>query len=893
MTKPSHNELHKMAMADPVLWNFRYMRNEKGEKFDFQKHKYQEGILEDLSPEIIIVKGSQVGMTTMTTGKILYMMDCNPMTWIYCVDDKTELLSRRGWLKWNQIRENDHILTINKETMCSRWSLIEELFTQNVTDFNMKKMGNSRFSSLTTPNHRWLVKDKDESYFVESQNIFEAKNRKIPTAVEFSGGRKKAIYDNDFVALVGWILTEGHFPPSESVKNKSNGTKLSRVGISQSTKVNKDKCDRITKIIDNLGIDYYITPVNGNGCVNFIMKGEIPYRIRQMFPKKELTAKFVNSLTQEQLHILIETMIDGDGWRREIKYVKGFIQKSKKTTDNFAMACILAGYSISIRRRKHAKDKCYTVLLLKSKDIYVEGMKVEDENYNGVVWCPRTKDGTFLARREGSVYWTGNTFPSANDVNKFSAARFAPMVRRSPYLKTRVGGLDNVAIKTIGDSTVYFGGTFTEGQAISIPADAIVHDELNFSKPDVMETYSSRLSHSSWKITWMFSTPTLPEYGISAEWDKSDQRVWMIKCVWCNTWQTCEYFVNVRKRKGMSGPNKYFWGCIKCGRELRRFNGEWVRSFKRRVHGYHIPPSICEWITPLYLRRLEKRLRPQVFYNYHLGLPYSGGTAVLTRDILLECTNPSRVPETGEGYFMGVDQGDILHVEISRFNGGVREICYYETTDNFERLDQLMNIYRVRCCVIDAMPNKHSARAFRDRFPGRVYMTYYRDIPLKEQTEYKDADEPGVLLIDRSSALDSAATHWITHSSAIIPPDQQLIKQKTWDEPRYNTGWLQQMCNMKREVNENDRGESRVVWIKTGADHFRHADVYNYIAYKKFANVGLGKALVGGNGSLSLGKDFNSFSSGAKPSMVGPSKDSGILVGGNNYDFNFEEYGEW
>jgi hypothetical protein len=41
------------------------------------------------------------------------------------------------------------------------------------------------------------------------------------------------------------------------------------------------------------------------------------------------------------------------------------------------------------------------------------GSKVRREHYCGTVWCPTTGTGTFIARRNGSVFVTGNSFPPA------------------------------------------------------------------------------------------------------------------------------------------------------------------------------------------------------------------------------------------------------------------------------------------------------------------------------------------------------------------------------------------------------------------------------------------------------------------------------------------------
>ena len=40
----------------------------------------------------------------------------------------------------------------------------------------------------------------------------------------------------------------------------------------------------------------------------------------------------------------------------------------------------------------------------------VQYLDIKPKEYHGVVWCPRTDNGTFLARRNGVTYFTGNTF---------------------------------------------------------------------------------------------------------------------------------------------------------------------------------------------------------------------------------------------------------------------------------------------------------------------------------------------------------------------------------------------------------------------------------------------------------------------------------------------------
>ena len=54
----------------------------------------------------------------------------------------------------------------------------------------------------------------------------------------------------------------------------------------------------------------------------------------------------------------------------------------------------------------------------KRKNLYLSRSEKEDIVYDGLVWCPTTPNGTWFARREGTVYFTGN---SANPAAMFYA----------------------------------------------------------------------------------------------------------------------------------------------------------------------------------------------------------------------------------------------------------------------------------------------------------------------------------------------------------------------------------------------------------------------------------------------------------------------------------------
>jgi len=120
-------------------------------------------------------------------------------------------------------------------------------------------------------------------------------------------------------------------------------------------------------------------------------------------------------LTRAQLELFIQTSIDADGWRRpEGDDTAVIAQRDRARIDAFQIACTMAGKAGTVRVNSAGM---WTMCITKSpwrtpaQDDYTERF-VED----GVVWCPTTGNSTWFARRNGTVYATGNTV-SMNALN--------------------------------------------------------------------------------------------------------------------------------------------------------------------------------------------------------------------------------------------------------------------------------------------------------------------------------------------------------------------------------------------------------------------------------------------------------------------------------------------
>jgi hypothetical protein len=198
---------------------------------------------------------------------------------------------------------------------------------------------------------------------------------------------------------------------------------------------------------------------------------------------------------------------------------------------------------------------------------------------------------------------------------------------------------------------------------------------------------------------------------------------------------------------------------------------------------------------------------------------------------------------SGEGCVMGVDQGNGLHIVIKMppdENGVVVTVRVYhqEVTDAlFSHLDHFMNAYKVKACVIDALPNQHAARAFARRFPGRVYLAYYGETQKGMVDWGHDTEHVPMAMINRTDMLDA----W-----------RDAHQMGTRRIPRLEgegREYARQLTNIVRLMREHpDTGQKHAVWRKKAADdHYAHADAYAEVALKRL-NYGLVRAtIIGGD----------------------------------------------
>lgn len=335
--------------------------------------------------------------------------------WDYCVDRDTEALTKRGWVSGYELTEEDMILSMDPSDKQLKWSTIKSIY-RNIYDGPMHRLTSNSIDALVTPGHKFCL-DTGELVPVEA-----LRNRhRIQTMGEALQTGDQEIYTDAFVELVGWFVTEGH------IRSDVNAIELS-----QSENTNPIYCDEIRLCLKRMDVKWTERKKETSGVVQFYIgvKNSVVDKLKSVAPGRVISYDFLSSLSRVQCQLLLDTLIKGDGWNTATGYGVGYSQKNKEAIDSFVFLCALLGIPTSVNLRKEQ----WCVVLKSGKISKVEhldfhGGKVDGryntlsspknpkahnptQDYKGIVWCPETEYGTFVCRRNGKVYVTGNTFRS-------------------------------------------------------------------------------------------------------------------------------------------------------------------------------------------------------------------------------------------------------------------------------------------------------------------------------------------------------------------------------------------------------------------------------------------------------------------------------------------------
>ena len=381
-----------------------------------------------------------------------------------CYDEDTEFLTRRGWVFGRELKESDVCGTLDTRTFNFEWQAPEEVHNYPY-DGEMYQIQNQQLDLLVTPNHRMFSAKRKKLLggplnlgdpeiracfdLTEAKDVIGEARRYLkaanwegedPTFIHVDRGspgktgapaRGFNFYSQDWAEFMGWYLAEG----STFFANKGYSY---RVEIAQSPEANPENCQRISDLLDRMGVVYQ------QSAKGFVITHKGLYE--KLAPLGGSAEKYIPreilDLPQKELLLFLDAYLHGDGsevWNEETGHygTRSCSTNSKKLADGVQEVAIKLGLSANIREdKRHDKylgGRHFLLSLSGSRsapwvnwDKITKLHQVEKmTHYRGRVYCVTVPNGVVMVRRNGKHVFCGNSRMNPSQILETAASKIA------------------------------------------------------------------------------------------------------------------------------------------------------------------------------------------------------------------------------------------------------------------------------------------------------------------------------------------------------------------------------------------------------------------------------------------------------------------------------------
>lgn len=387
-----------------------------------------------------------------------------------CFDEETEVLTRRGWVKWPDVRYDDELFTKNKGEGGDAWytrpsQFIKYKYTGDLYGYEGKHVdwlvtpdhnlwGHPCFCSKNKPHRKLRTFTAESAYGKDGSceafgHVYQGS---IPasTVLEFLGkdvGATRKTTDirmtlADYCEFMGWWLSEG------STIVEADGR--IRVIISQSKKVNPENFAQIEALLHRIGVPTYnyrrVANYENNHPIAVLGQDKVGDITGVRFnsrPLGEHLRQFGSHAWEKRIPDIIfeaplwcrlaflDAYIKGDGCQRlsekvnkngtTCKSTSWYIgTSSKQMIEDLQRLLVISGFGGWVLNGPKAgtlyyKHDHYCITVTKNiqeVSYYKKPAKQYKGHYkcpyDGYVYCATMPTGLLYVRRNGKAMWSGN-----------------------------------------------------------------------------------------------------------------------------------------------------------------------------------------------------------------------------------------------------------------------------------------------------------------------------------------------------------------------------------------------------------------------------------------------------------------------------------------------------
>lgn len=496
--------------------------------------------------------------------------------------------------------------------------------------------------------------------------------------------------------------------------------------------------------------------------------------------------------------------------------------------------------------------------------------------------------------------------PTRTFALRFAKGRVDPVINSSKALKAMLNkDVDSSEMKQFGNSFLYITGSFGQSSAISIPAQGLFWDEVDFCDQQNLTTFRSRMGHVKDDDVWFvrgFSTPTVYDYGINAFFKKGSQAFYAVYCHTCHDYVEVDFMRDIvvpgyerdmrewdkscldDPRLNIDGA---FFRCSCCSNPLPWANfldpakRKWIHRFpSREIKSRQISPFDVPAINypARTLRHVGDYEVTADWVNFKVGVPHEDASSSflvekanwgdgvtleppLTPAELNKVLEEKNLIDNLEGFIewlstqpviagsmaAGMDVGKMAWITVLHVEDHSRKLIYAERVvasggHLTQRFLYIMHTFGGLSGVVDAGPDFSTSQTLSRVRRGQIWACYYATNRDNQLQRIKLDESEGTVSVLRTRTFDMLVRAF---------NDGKLTMAKLREEAALRA----HLKALKRVTVVKDEGEKgnieKARWVSTGDDHFTHSLLYaNLAADLIYSQDGLeaykGKAPVSG-----------------------------------------------
>lgn len=307
-----------------------------------------------------------------------------------CYSPETQLLTGRGWIRFDETLETDLVATVDDYGDISFEKPSEWLSYDYTGEMINFKMGRKNLDLKVTPNHNMVVQRKRRDGWSNLEKV-EAKKLKHHNQIKIL---TSSLFDNRCTEELSPIerLMIAHQADGHNYKaTDSIGFHISK----------PRKIERLKNILDDCGIDYTIT--EGDGAFRFYIKHpHLP---------KDLNWIDLENTSQAKAVSFINEISQWDGYINKNKQVQ-FSSVDKSAVDVVQALAVISGQGSCVSSYKPKKENWKTVhsITIGVRNYFLtEKLTKETYNYEGKVYCCTVNSGNLVIRAGECPIICGNS----------------------------------------------------------------------------------------------------------------------------------------------------------------------------------------------------------------------------------------------------------------------------------------------------------------------------------------------------------------------------------------------------------------------------------------------------------------------------------------------------